>query len=90
MISGRDLGSDAIRADAPLAAACDSCAHFDAAAEQIEAGLPGLRTLSSAFASVRVGDGLCRRHDRYVAASSVCALHRHRVLNPPEFLAVAR
>lgn len=53
--------------------ACVSCRHFRHAALEIEAVMPGLTSLSSAFASVRAADGLCGRHDRYVAASSVCA-----------------
>jgi hypothetical protein len=38
--------------------------------------LPGLNILSSAYASVRSGDGLCRQHQRYVAASSICAAYQ--------------
>ena len=57
------------------AAACRSCRHFEAQAAALEAALPGLSSLSSAYASVRAGDGLCALHVRYVAASSVCAQH---------------
>jgi hypothetical protein len=35
--------------------------------------MPGLSSLSSAYAAVRADDGICAVHDRYVAASSVCA-----------------
>jgi hypothetical protein len=56
--------------------ACAGCVHFQRAALELELRLPGLRSLSSAFASVRSGDGLCGLHDRYVAASSVCAQHQ--------------
>jgi hypothetical protein len=66
MASGRASGSES----------CAGCAHFRRAAGELELMLPGLRSLSSAFASVRSGDGLCARHDRYVAASSACAEFR--------------
>jgi hypothetical protein len=32
-----------------------------------------MRSLGSAYASVRADDGICALHERYVAASSVCA-----------------
>ncbi len=54
------------------AASCLGCRHFSHAARDIEAALPGLTTLSSAYAAVRASDGICAVHDRYVAASSVC------------------
>jgi hypothetical protein len=58
----------------PRAAAfsCLGCRHFSHAPRDIEAALPGLLTLSSAYAAVRASDGICAFHDRYVAASSVC------------------
>jgi hypothetical protein len=52
---------------------CRRCRYFDAEPAHIEAALPGLAALSSAYASVRADDGLCRWHDRYVAATSVCS-----------------
>jgi len=52
---------------------CLRCVHFDGAPAAVEAALPNLSSLSSAYAAVRAADGLCRAHDRYVAASSVCA-----------------
>jgi hypothetical protein len=60
--------------DAP---GCARCRFFDPAARVIESELPGLRILSSAYSSVRSDDGLCRQHQRYVAASSICAGYRH-------------
>ena len=62
----------------PHAPSCLDCSQFNAAPLDIEAALPGLATLSSAYASVRANDGLCAQHERYVAASSVCAQHRAR------------
>jgi hypothetical protein len=52
---------------------CLHCKYFDADPIHIEAALPGLSALSSAYAAVRSGDGLCRLHGRYVAASSGCS-----------------
>jgi hypothetical protein len=52
---------------------CADCRHFNGRPLDIEAALPGLSSLSSAYAAVRSNDGICALHDRYVAASSVCA-----------------
>jgi hypothetical protein len=57
----------------PLSGSCADCRHFNARPLDIEAALPGLSTLSSAYAAVRSNDGICAVHDRYIAASSVCA-----------------
>jgi hypothetical protein len=57
------------------APSCARCRFFEPAAQAIESELPGLRTLSSAYSSVRSDDGLCRQHQRYVAASSACAAY---------------
>jgi hypothetical protein len=51
---------------------CFECRHFEHAPAQVEAALPGLSSLSSAYAAVRCDDGLCAVHARYVASSSVC------------------
>jgi hypothetical protein len=51
---------------------CRQCKHFQNAALQVEAALPGLSSLSSAYAAVRGSDGICAVHERYVTASSVC------------------
>jgi hypothetical protein len=53
--------------------ACAGCRHFNGRPFDIEAALPGLSSLSSAYAAVRSDDGICALHDRYVAASSLCA-----------------
>jgi hypothetical protein len=52
---------------------CFDCRHFNGRPLDIEAALPGLSSLSSAYAAVRSDDGICALHDRYVAASSLCA-----------------
>jgi hypothetical protein len=53
--------------------ACAACRHFNGQPLDIEAALPGLSSLSSAYAAVRSDDGICALHDRYVTASSLCA-----------------
>jgi hypothetical protein len=53
-------------------ACCRACAHFRNGAAFLEAAFAGLTSLSSGHASVRGEDGLCLRHDRYLAASSWC------------------
>jgi hypothetical protein len=57
----------------PAGIACTACGHFSNDPAALESALPGLRTLSSAYAAVRSSDGLCGVHRRYVAASSTCA-----------------
>jgi hypothetical protein len=51
---------------------CIGCRFFLHEPLALERALPGLASLSSAYASVRDNDGLCAVHDRYVAASSSC------------------
>ena len=59
---------------------CADCRHFNGRPLDIEAALPGLSSLSSAYAAVRSDDGICALHDRYVAASSLCAGHAARFM----------
>jgi hypothetical protein len=66
-------------------ASCADCRHFNARPSDIEAALPGLSSLSSAYAAVRSDDGICAVHDRYLAASSVCS--QYRVLVQPGLIA---
>jgi hypothetical protein len=56
----------------PGALSCAGCRHFNGRPEDIESALPGLSSLSSAYAAVRAEDGICAAHDRYVAATSIC------------------
>jgi hypothetical protein len=58
---------------------CAQCISFETDALVIEAEIPGLRVLSSGFASVRASDGLCRRHERLLSAASHCAQFEPRV-----------
>jgi hypothetical protein len=57
---------------AATAAACMGCRHFMHEPQSLERALPGLASLSSAYAAVRSHDGVCRLHERYVAWSSSC------------------
>jgi hypothetical protein len=54
---------------------CGNCRHFCREPREIEAQLPGMRSLGSVYGSVRANDGICRRHGRYLAASCSCASH---------------
>jgi hypothetical protein len=63
------------------ARACRTCRHFEQRALILESMLPGLSALSSAHASVRAGDGLCKLRERYAADSSSCDLHHRSSLD---------
>jgi hypothetical protein len=52
---------------------CRACAYFCDEAAEIERGLPGLASLSSAHGASRADDGFCSFHDRYLRASASCA-----------------
>jgi len=54
-------------------AQCARCESFRGEGRDFEILLPGLTALSSGYASVRSDDGICARHDRFVAAKSCCA-----------------
>jgi hypothetical protein len=41
----------------------------------MEAALPGLRSLGSAYGAARASDGLCRLHERVLAAERWCDAH---------------
>ena len=56
----------------PASPSCLACKHFNHAPADLEAALPGLSSLSSAYAAVRADDGICDVHQRYVTASSSC------------------
>jgi hypothetical protein len=57
---------------APSTTPCLRCRHFEHSPAALEAALPGLSSLSSAYAAVRADDGLCSVHQRYVTAASTC------------------
>lgn len=51
---------------------CGQCRYFQNSPEVLEQAFPGLTAMSSGFASVRGQDGLCSRHDRYLAYRDTC------------------
>jgi hypothetical protein len=61
-----------VTASAPQVEHCRDCRHFRNDPGYLEGAFPGLASLSSGYASVRANDGICLRHDRYLAASSSC------------------
>jgi len=52
---------------------CGTCRSFEADPRRIEAMLPGLTVLGSAYASVAADDGMCLRHDTYQSRRLSCA-----------------
>jgi hypothetical protein len=72
LIALRSLSASRSRRPAP-AVRCGVCRHFRNDPAYLEAAMPGLASLSSASASVRVDDGICLRHDRYLGAERSCA-----------------
>ena len=51
---------------------CGRCRHFDNRPETLEKAYPGMTAMGSGHASVRVQDGLCLLHDRYLSYHDVC------------------
>ena len=62
----------------PRQGGCATCRYFESDPERIEAMLPGLNVLGSAYASVAADDGLCLRHDTYQSSRCRCADHASR------------
>jgi hypothetical protein len=56
-------------------ASCRTCRHFSDSAPAIEAAMPGLASLSSAYAAVRSDDGVCGVHHRLIGAAWSCGDH---------------
>ncbi len=54
---------------------CATCRHFDNSPATLEARIPGLRALGSAYGATRAQDGLCARWERYLSADHVCPDH---------------
>jgi len=69
---------NAARVAAIAEESCGSCRYFCQSPHEIESQMPGMRSLGSGHASVRATDGICRRHDRYLGATSHCADFEHR------------
>ncbi len=58
---------------------CAACTFFCSDPQELEERIAGLRSFGSGFASVRAGDGLCERHDRYLPASAHCSSFERRL-----------
>jgi hypothetical protein len=63
----------------PATASCRACRHFSDSAPAIEAAMPGLASLSSAYAAVRSDDGVCGVHHRLIGAAWSCGDHAVRL-----------
>jgi hypothetical protein len=64
---------------------CGNCRYFHGAPVDVEAQLPGMRTLGSAYGSVRATDGICGLHDRYLTPSSSCPAHESVAVAVPNW-----
>ncbi|MBF0621319.1 MAG: hypothetical protein HQL54_05280 [Magnetococcales bacterium] len=51
---------------------CGDCHHFVQSSLALEAEIPGLAIVSSAFGAVRDDTGLCRYHDQFFIARDTC------------------
>jgi hypothetical protein len=60
----------------PARDTCRTCRHFRNGAGFLEQSLPGFTTMSSAYAEVRLDDGLCALHDVLLRATATCPDHR--------------
>jgi len=61
---------------------CANCEHYAHEPQALEALIPGLNILSSAFGSVRDETGLCDLHARFVVPSVSCDQFTQRGLQP--------
>ena len=52
---------------------CRDCRHFLGASRELEAELPGLTILSSAYGDSMGDQGLCRLHQQLVPARHTCS-----------------
>ena len=57
---------------------CRSCTHFRNDPAYLEQAIPGIRSMGSAWASVRGDDGLCEHRGCYLSARAWCADYRER------------
>jgi hypothetical protein len=51
---------------------CENCIHFQSDASAIETIYPGMKIMSSGFASVRDKDGICSFLNLYLSARDSC------------------
>ncbi|MGA7594070.1 MAG: hypothetical protein WCA64_02640 [Gallionella sp.] len=59
-------------AQSGVAESCFGCKYFSNSPEFMERTYPGIKTMSSGYASVRKDDGICSLHDLYLSASAYC------------------
>jgi hypothetical protein len=52
---------------------CRQCIHFQNDPAMIERSWPGLKIMSSGYASVRDQDGFCGLHQLYLSGRDICA-----------------
>lgn len=57
---------------------CRACRHFDGDPAAIEAAFRNLASMSSGYAAVRAGDGLCHLRDLYLSGGATCIRHAPR------------
>jgi hypothetical protein len=57
---------------------CRDCRFFEGRPLALEDRLPLIAALSSAHGSSRADDGLCLRHERFVAARASCGAYARR------------
>ena len=55
---------------------CRTCRHFRNAPSFLESHLAGLTSMSSAYADVRLDDGICLQHDVHLRATASCKDHQ--------------
>jgi hypothetical protein len=56
---------------------CLGCVHFHNSPEYLEKAYPGLKIMSSGYASVRKDDGICELHELYLSAEATCEQYQH-------------
>lgn len=55
---------------------CRTCRHFQNSPAFLEGNVAGLNSMSSAYADVRMDDGICLRHDVHLRATAHCQDHQ--------------
>jgi hypothetical protein len=62
----------------PNQVCCFDCIHFHNSPAYLERIYPGIKTMSSGFASVRKDDGICTLHDLYLSADAHCEQYTYQ------------
>jgi hypothetical protein len=61
------------RKDGRTEGCCGHCRHFSNDPAVFEATFPGVTAMCSGYASVRLNDGLCEKHEVYLSFRDRCA-----------------